>query len=156
MDTYISKVEEFHNTFLVPSETEPTIPSKERADLRVSLITEELKELQDAINNNDLVEVLDALCDLQYVLSGTILEFGMQNIFEQSFNEVHRSNMTKSCSSENEAKETCEHYRKEYGYITKFDKVQNSDNFIVFRENDNKVLKSINYSPANLEQFINK
>ena len=69
----LNSVAEFHDTFNLPIELEPCIPSKERCELRINLIEEELKELKEAIQENDLVEVIDAFCDLQYVLSGAIL-----------------------------------------------------------------------------------
>lgn len=63
--------------------------------LRLQLLQEELAELAEAIYQEDLVACLDALCDLQYVLDGTILSLGMQDIFWEAFVEVHKSNMTK-------------------------------------------------------------
>jgi predicted HAD superfamily Cof-like phosphohydrolase len=71
----LTMVSEFHKLFDAPILDIPQIPDLKRAKLRVSLIQEELNELQEAIDNNDLVEIADALGDLQYVLSGTILEF---------------------------------------------------------------------------------
>ena len=53
---------------------EPQIPDAKRVELRVALIAEEFKELQEAIKAGDLVEAADALADLQYVLSGTVVE----------------------------------------------------------------------------------
>ena len=73
----LNQVAEFHNTFKHPVEPTPTIPSKKRCDLRVVLIREELEELEAAIKDNDIVEIADALCDIQYVLSGAVLEFGL-------------------------------------------------------------------------------
>ena len=72
----LNQVAEFHRTFGAPILDTPQIPSKQRCELRVSLLQEELDELREAINNNDIVEVADALADLQYVLSGAVLEFG--------------------------------------------------------------------------------
>ena len=94
---YIASVAEFHTKFRHPVLPNPTIPGKDRCALRVSLIAEELKELEEAIEANDLVEVADALADIQYVLSGAVCEFGMANVFKDMFEEVHRSNMSKKC-----------------------------------------------------------
>ena len=69
----------------------PAIPSVDRCQLRVSLLEEEVQELADAIKDNDLVEVADALADIQYVLSGAVHEFGMGHIFQTLFDEVQRS-----------------------------------------------------------------
>ena len=73
-------------------------------------LLEELKELKEAIEENDLVEVIDALCDIQYVLSGAILEFGFAEKFKEMFDEVQRSNMSKVCKTEEEAVQTQKHY----------------------------------------------
>lgn len=147
----LSSVAEFHQTFQHPILEKPTIPSKNRCDLRVALIAEELKELQEAIENNDMVEVADALCDIQYVLSGAVLEFGLKDKFAALFDEVQRSNMSKACTTEEEAKETQEHYRKK-GVDSYYKKIDGK--FLVFREGDDKTLKSIHYSPADLVTIL--
>ena len=106
----LTSVALFHQTFKHPVLPEPTIPSETRCNLRVSLLSEELKELEEAIENKDIVEIADALCDLQYVLSGAILEFGLGEKFKALFDEVQRSNMSKACITEEEAKATVKHY----------------------------------------------
>lgn len=154
---YIETVKEFHNYFGHPVLNEPTIIDKKRADLRIDLIQEEVKELQEAIKNNDLVEIADALCDIQYVLSGAILEFGMKDKFNTMFNEVHRSNMSKACTSLEEAQQTVEHYKVNKGtdsHITEMT-VDDITIYKVIRTLDGKQLKSINYSPANLKTILN-
>src|SRR6187402_1846991 len=107
----LNQVAEFHTTFKHPILPAPTIPSEERCKLRVELLAEELKELQQAIDDKDMVEIADALCDLQYVLSGAILEFGLGEKFKDLFDEVHRSNMSKACKTIEEANATVEHYQ---------------------------------------------
>lgn len=149
---YIKMVEEFHNTFGAPVLETPQIPSNDRCELRVSLLQEELNELKEAIENNDLVEISDALSDLQYVLSGAILEFGLGNKFNELFEEVHRSNMSKACTSQQEAIETLLHYKQKDGTEGFYKEVDGK--WLVYRNGDNKVLKSINYSPANLSNII--
>ncbi|WP_286849963.1 nucleoside triphosphate pyrophosphohydrolase family protein, partial [Sphingobacterium sp. UBA7253] len=99
----LSSVAEFHKTFQHPILDTPTIPSEQRCALRVSLIAEELKELEEAIQDKDLVEIADALCDIQYVLAGAVLEFGLKDKFSALFDEVQRSNMSKACKDEAEA-----------------------------------------------------
>lgn len=111
----LNAVAEFHKTFKHPILSEPKIPGKERAELRVSLLAEELKELEEAIANNDLIEVADALCDLQYVLAGAVLEFGLGGKFKELFDEVQRSNMSKACKSMEEAEATIKYYQEEKG-----------------------------------------
>jgi predicted HAD superfamily Cof-like phosphohydrolase len=150
---YIKLVEEFHNTFGAPVLDTPQIPSKDRCELRVSLLQEELNELKEAIKNSDLVEISDALADLQYVLSGAILEFGLGDKFNELFLEVQRSNMSKACSSQQEAIKTLLHYKEKDGTEGYYKEVDGK--WLVYRNGDNKVLKSINYSPANLSDIIN-
>jgi predicted HAD superfamily Cof-like phosphohydrolase len=152
--SYISKVSEFHKTFEAPILESPQIPSEDRCKLRVSLLQEELNELQQAINDKDIVEIADALCDLQYVLSGAVLEFGLGDKFNDLFNEVQRSNMSKACDSIQESIETISHYKQKDGTESMYKKV--GDKWVVYRLSDNKVLKSVNYSPANLKNIINE
>jgi len=143
---------EFHKTFKHPILEEPTIPDAKRCALRVSLIAEELKELEEAIADNDMVEIADALCDIQYVLSGAVLEFGLGDKFKTLFDEVQRSNMSKTCKSLAEAEATQAHYKatKEVeSYVKK-----EGEHYLVFRAEDNKTLKSINYSPADLKSIL--
>ena len=151
---YIKMVGEFHKTFGAPILNTPEIPSSDRCELRVSLLQEELNELKDAIQNNDLTEIADALSDLQYVLSGAILEFGLGDKFNTLFDEVHRSNMSKACDSQQEAIETLLHYKQKDGTEGFYKEVDGK--WLVYRTADNKVLKSINYSPANLSDIINE
>ena len=148
----LNMVAEFHKTFDAPILDEPQIPSKERCELRISLLQEELNELKQAIEDNDIVEIADALCDLQYVLSGAVLEFGLGEKFNKLFKEVQRSNMSKACSSMKEAIETLSHYKKKDGTEGNYKNID--DKWVVYRTSDNKVLKSVNYSPANLKKII--
>lgn len=150
----LNQVAEFHKTFNAPILSNPEIPSQERCKLRVSLLQEELNELQQAINNNDLIEIADALCDLQYVLSGAVLEFGLGEKFVELFDEVQRSNMSKACSSIQEALSTLSHYKQKDGTEGYYKEVNGM--YIVYRNADNKVLKSINYSPADLKNKLIK
>ena len=94
----IKLVKDWHELFGVPVQPEPIIPNKERCKLRIDLIKEELQELEDAIADQNIIDILDALSDLQYVLDGTYLEFGLGHLKEASFAEVHRSNMSKAGS----------------------------------------------------------
>ena len=148
----LNSVAEFHKTFKHPILEEPQIPSEDRCKLRVALIAEELKELEEAISDNDLVEVADALCDIQYVLSGAILEFGLGDKFKTLFDEVQRSNMSKTCATMEEAQATQKFYQDKDGtesYIEESD-----GHFLVYRKGDNKTLKSVNYSPADLKSIL--
>lgn len=148
----LNQVAEFHTTFKHPILDVPVIPSKQRANLRISLLAEELKELQEAVENDDLVEVADALCDLQYVLAGAIHEFGLSGKFKTLFDEVHRSNMSKACKTIEEAEQTIRFYLDKDGTESYHREIDGL--FLVFRKSDDKTLKSINYSPADLKGLL--
>lgn len=148
----INLVAEFHKTFKHPILDNPAIPSEDRCKLRVALLAEEVKELEVAILEKDITEVADALCDIQYVLSGAILEFGLGEKFNQLFEEVQRSNMSKACKSEQEAIETVNHYKRKDG--TECYYLREGDKWLVYRKSDNKTIKSIGYSPADLDKII--
>lgn len=150
----LTSVAEFHKTFQHPILETPQIPSEARCNLRVSLIQEELNELKEAIEAKDIVEIADALCDIQYVLSGAILEFGMKDKFADLFDEVQRSNMSKACKSLEEAEATMKHYFEKDGTESYYREVDGL--FLVFRKSDDKTLKSINYSPADLKSILDK
>jgi predicted HAD superfamily Cof-like phosphohydrolase len=148
----LNDVAAFHHTFNAPVLAAPAIPSAERCALRVALLQEELNELKEAIEAKDIVEVADALADIQYVLSGAILEFGLAGSFKTLFDEVQRSNMSKACVNLEEALATQKHYEAKDGtqsYIEEKD-----GKFLVYRSGDNKVLKSVNYSPADLVNIL--
>ncbi len=147
----LNQVAEFHRTFKHPILSTPQIPSEARCKLRVSLIAEELKELEEAIAEKDIVGVADALADIQYVLSGAVLEFGLGEKFRALFDEVQRSNMSKVCHTLPEAEATVKHYQDKGTdcYIQ-----ADSDKFLVYRTEDNKTLKSIAYSPADLASIL--
>lgn len=146
------QVAEFHKTFQHPILDNPSIPDEKRCALRVALIAEELKELEEAIQDKDIVEIADALCDIQYVLSGAILEFGLGEKFKELFDEVQRSNMSKACDTEEEARNTAAYYEKEKDTPCYYKEVDGK--YLVFRTSDNKTLKSLNYSPADLKRIL--
>jgi len=150
----LNQVAEFHRTFQHPILNKPAIPDANRCALRVSLIAEELKELKEAIDDNDLVEVADALCDIQYVLSGAVLEFGLGDKFKTLFEEVQRSNMSKACKTQEEAEATIAHYKAKDGTESYYR--EKDGLFLVFRSSDDKTLKSVNYSPADLKGILDK
>lgn len=149
----LNQVAEFHTTFKAPILDTPQIPSADRCNLRVELLQEELDELKQAIADNNIVEVADALCDLQYVLSGAVLEFGLGEKFVELFNEVQRSNMSKTCDNEAQAQETVDFYTSKD--VESFYE-KSGEKFNVYRKADHKVLKSKYYSPADLAQILEK
>ena len=148
----INGVAKFHSLFKLPIVDEPAIPSSERITLRISLLEEELYELKTAIKDNDLVEVADAFADLQYVLSGAILEFGLGSRFKAIFDEVQRSNMSKTCKTMEEAELTRKYYFENRGMESYIEK--SGEEFLVYRKDDGKVLKSVNYSPPDIAELL--
>lgn len=86
-------VREFHKTFDRPINDNPTLLDYDKAIFRTKLIGEELCELQDAIDEQNIVKIADALGDLLYVVYGSGVSFGID--LEAVFDEIHRSNMTK-------------------------------------------------------------
>ncbi len=91
--TNFEKVGIFMKTFGQEVKDKPSLSTKKINNLRVSLIEEELKELKDAMENNDLLEVADALTDILYVTYGAGHAFGID--LDKCFNEVQNSNMSK-------------------------------------------------------------
>lgn len=124
--TTLEMVREFHETYGLPVKAMPDISDKKTNALRINLLAEELDELKEALKEGDVVEVLDALIDLQYVLDGAFLSFGLQDKKEAAFDEVHASNMSKL----------------------------GEDGKPVVRESDGKILKGPNYFKPDLVQFI--
>lgn len=96
MQDKINAVAKFHEAFGLGILEKPTANlGKDKNLLRYKLMREENEEYLEAAENNDLVEVADALGDMLYILCGTILEHGMQHKIEEVFNEIQRSNMSK-------------------------------------------------------------
>ena len=88
-----NKVKTFMNTYGQNVKEKPSIPDEKIVQLRIALIEEELNELKEAINNNDIVEVADALTDILYVTYGAGHSFGVD--LDKCFDEVQNSNMSK-------------------------------------------------------------
>ncbi len=96
MNKYTAAVREFHEAFGLGVKESPTADLGEAKNLlRYKLMREENEEYLEAANNNDLVEVADALGDMLYILCGTLIEHGMQYKIDEVFDEIQRSNMSK-------------------------------------------------------------
>ena len=96
MKRKIAAVTEFHEAFGLGIKNTPTANlGLQKNLLRYKLMREENEEYLEAANNNDLVEVADALGDMLYILCGTIIEHGLQEKIEEVFEEIQRSNMSK-------------------------------------------------------------
>ena len=96
MKNKLSAVSAFHIAFGLGVNNTPTTEIDEATmNLRFSLMDEENKEYLDAMKNKDLIEVADALGDMLYILCGTIITHGMQDVIDEVFEEIQRSNMSK-------------------------------------------------------------
>tara|TARA_B100000900_G_scaffold206100_1_gene174782 strand:- start:5695 stop:6081 length:387 start_codon:yes stop_codon:yes gene_type:complete len=128
MKNKLSAVTAFHNAFGLGVNNKPTTEIDESTmNLRFSLMDEENKEYLDAIKNNDMIEVADALGDMLYILCGTIITHGMQDVIDEVFEEIQRSNMSKL----------------------------GSDGKPIYRE-DGKVLKGPNYFKPNIAKILRR
>ena len=150
---FVSEVETFNRTFGKPNNYEPTIPEKKEWQFVYDFILEELEEYRQACENGDIVEVLDALCDIAYVSlgNGTMLH-GLKDKIWPAYQEVQGSNMSKSCLTEEEAMETVSIRSKEQAEPCHYEQVETR--FVVYRTRDRKVMKSINYYRPDLQQFF--
>lgn len=151
---FVDEVEEFNATFGKPNNYEPTIPERKEWEFVYNFILEELEEYKQACENGDIVEVLDALCDITYVSLGNgVMLHGLKNKIWPAYLEVQASNMSKACTTEEEAKETVEIRSKDQGEACHYERV--GKYYIVYRTRDRKVMKSINYFRPDLNQFFN-
>jgi predicted HAD superfamily Cof-like phosphohydrolase len=151
---FVSEVEEFNNTMGKgwQNRTTPTINHKD-AQFVIDFITEELEELKEAVKNEDIIEIFDALLDITYVgLGNGALVFGLKDKMLEGYAEVQASNMSKICQTEEEATQTVMVRTIEQGEKCHWEQV--FDKYVVFRTRDNKVMKSINYFRPNLRQFF--
>ena len=152
---FVNEVELFNATFGKPNNYEPTIPDKKEWQFVYDFISEELEEYREACERGDIVEVLDALCDITYVSlgNGTMLH-GLKDKIWPAYQEVQASNMSKACKTEEEAIQTVSERTKEQGEACHFEKIAEG-RYIVYRSRDKKVMKSINYFRPNLKKFFN-
>jgi len=95
MENELNKLKEFQIAFNSTYNSTPTLLKDQDYVLRFNLLKEENEEYLEACKNNDKVEILDALTDQLYIVLGTVVSHGMQDIIEKAFNEVHASNMSK-------------------------------------------------------------
>jgi len=153
---FVDEVEIFNDTFGKPNNYEPTIPEKKEWQFVYDFILEELEEYREACENGDIVEVLDALCDIAYVSlgNGTMLH-GLKNQIWPAYQEVQASNMSKACKTEEEAIRSVSKRAQEQGEACHFEKITEG-RYIVYRSRDMKVMKSINYFRPNLKKFFNE
>lgn len=150
---FISEVEEFNATMGKPNTYTPNIPDEKEWMFVYNFILEELEEYKEACEDGNIVEVLDALCDITYVATGNgVMLHGLKDKFMNAYAEVQASNMSKACKTEQEAKETVKVREQEQGTVCHYEKV--GDYWIVYRSHDRKVMKSINYFKPDLKKFF--
>mgnify|MGYP001272484052 FL=1 len=124
MNPIVTSLLEFNQAFDIPRLEQPGLSDADLIELRIKLLTEEVQEYAEAARAGDMVEILDALADIGYILAGTIINHGMQDIYDDAFKEVHRSNMAKLVDGK------------------------------VHRRDDGKVMKPDDWQPPNLAQFL--
>jgi hypothetical protein len=151
---FISEVEDFNSLMNKPNNYEPTIPeNRSEWEFVYNFILEELEEYKHACETGNIVEVLDALCDITYVSLGNgAMLHGLKDKVWPAYMEVQASNLSKACRSQEEAEETVQVRSKEQGETCHWEKV--SDNYIVYRSRDRKVMKNINYFRPDLKKFF--
>ena len=150
---FVSEVETFNATMGKPNNYTPTIPNEKEWMFVYNFILEELEEYKHACETGNIVEVLDALCDITYVSLGNgAMLHGLKDKVWPAYQEVQASNMSKACSTEEEAIQTVEVRSKEQGEPCHYEKI--GDYWIVYRTRDRKVMKNINYFKPNLKQFF--
>ena len=152
---FVDEVEEFNSLMGKINNYEPTIPEKKEWEFVYNFVLEELEEYREACERGDIVEVLDALCDITYVSLGNgAMLHGLKDKIWPAYQEVQASNLSKACSTEEEAQKTVEQRSKEQGTACHYEKV--GDKYIVYRSSDRKVMKNINYFRPDLKQFFTK
>jgi hypothetical protein len=150
---FVSEVEEFNSLMNKPNNYVPTIPAKSEWDFVYNFVLEELEEYKQACEKQDIVEVLDALCDIAYVSIGNgAMLHGLKDKIWPAYMEVQASNLSKACSTQEEAQKTVETRSKEQGEACHYEQV--ASKYIVYRSRDRKVMKSINYFKPDLKQFF--
>jgi len=150
---FVSEVETFNATMGKPNNYEPIIPEEKEWMFVYNFILEELEEYKHACETGDIVEILDALCDIAYVSIGNgAMLHGLKDKLWPAYQEVQASNMSKACTSEEEAQETVRVRSAEQEEPCHYEKV--GDYYIVYRTRDKKVMKNINYFRPDLKKFF--
>ena len=150
---FVDEVEEFNATFGKPNNYKPNIPSRDEWEFVYNFVLEELEEYKEACESGDIVGVLDALCDITYVSLGNgVMLHGLRRKILPAYAEVQASNMSKSCVTEEEARQTVELRSGEQGESCHYE--EKGDYYVVYRTRDRKVMKSINYFKPDLTQFF--
>lgn len=150
---YIEKIDEFNKTFGKDlGNTTPTLVSAKKAKFVGDMIEEELEEYREAVANDDLVEIADALVDLLYFIGDGILAYGLQDRFKKLFDEVQDSNMSKADDSLEDARKTLKAVIAKEKVTAQIHEINGK--FVVRRYHDDKVRKSVNFKEPNLKPIL--
>jgi len=150
---FVSEVEEFNAIMGKPNNYTPNIPDKNEWMFVYNFILEELEEYKHACETGNIVEVLDALCDITYVSLGNgAMLHGLKDKVWPAYQEVQASNLSKACISEEEAQETIRVRSQEQKTACHYEKI--GEYYIVYRSSDRKVMKNVNYFRPDLTQFF--
>jgi hypothetical protein len=150
---FVSEVEEFNAIMGKPNNYNPVIPAEKEWMFVYNFILEELEEYKHACETGNIVEILDALCDITYVSLGNgAMLHGLKDKVWPAYQEVQASNLSKACTSKKEAQETVRVRSEEQKTPCHYEKVGRY--YIVYRSSDKKVMKSINYFRPDLSQFL--
>jgi predicted HAD superfamily Cof-like phosphohydrolase len=125
MENKLKLVKEFIKVFEDHINEEPSLIPQKAYELRYKLLKEENEKYLKACEKGDLVQILDAVTDMLYVLYGTIIAHGFENVIDKSFEEIHESNMSKLGEDGKPIKRL-----------------------------DGKIIKGPNYFPPNLSKFV--
>ena len=174
MNKEINQVKEFQVTF-----NQPVLDFKEkitadRAKLRLNLILEELHELAVSLGEEkhfrwqiskilekeeivtpmmSKVTQADALADLEYVIKGTVIECGLIEVFDEVFDEVHASNMSKSIINVNDL------IHEELILTTnniEYEVKTTAKRFVLIRKEDGKIIKPSTYKKPDIPSILNR
>jgi predicted HAD superfamily Cof-like phosphohydrolase len=150
---FISEVEEFNAIMGKPNNYNPVIPDEKEWMFVYNFILEELEEYKHACQTGNIVEILDALCDITYVSLGNgAMLHGLKDKVWPAYQEVQASNLSKACTSEEEAQDTVRVRSEEQKEPCHYEKV--GEYYIVYRTRDRKVMKNINYFRPDLSKFF--
>lgn len=145
----VLKIERWAQTFSLPILEKPTLLPELENDLAIKLIEEELEEVKHALRNKDIIEMVDGLGDLFWVVVRAMQSAGVD--VDKTIDAIYDSNMSKLATSKEEAEASVKRY-EEMGIKTDFKKV-GKKYYKIFRLMDNKVLKSINFAVPNFDKL---
>lgn len=156
--SFSKMLREFHEKFELEVRNEPYMEvfnDEKLLNLRFKLVEEEFNEMKDAIKNKDIVELLDSIQDMHYVLSGFCTSCGFDE--DKAFKLVHQSNMSKLCDTEEQAKESIEWYKETRPeFQPAYRKTKDGSKWLVYDELTGKVLKNKYYKAVNLKVLFPK